>query len=68
MLLAVARQDGIMVLWDVSNPADVVLITAVVVDAQALTSLAFSEDGGWIATTSDSGALRLWGVPRGLAP
>lgn len=63
-LLAVARQDGVLTLWDISTPAQSELIVAIVAsDSAALTSVAFSPDGRLIATTDDDGIARLWGIP-----
>lgn len=62
-VLAVARQDGVLTLWDITIPAQSELIVAIVAsDSAALTSVDFSPDGRLIATTDDEGVARLWGV------
>jgi WD40 repeat protein len=62
-LLAVARQDGVMTLWDITTPAQAELIVAVVASTEhPLTALTFSPDGRTLATTDSGGALRVWGV------
>ncbi len=62
-LLAVARQDGVLTLWDVTTPEQSELIVAIVAsDSAALTSVTFSPDGRLMVTTDEEGTARLWGV------
>lgn len=63
-MLVVARQDGVLTLWDITDPAQAELIVAIVASENfALTSVGFSPDGRYIVSTDTGGAARLWGVP-----
>ncbi|MCU0465798.1 MAG: hypothetical protein MUF38_14680 [Anaerolineae bacterium] len=63
-MLVVARQDGVLTLWDITDPAQAELIVAIVASEDfALTSVGFSPDGRYIVSTDTGGAARLWGVP-----
>jgi WD40 repeat protein len=62
-LLAVARQDGVLALWDITTPAQPDLVVAIVASADhTLTSAAFSPDGRMLVTTDSGGAARIWTV------
>jgi WD40 repeat protein len=62
-ILGVARQDGVLTLWDVTSPDQSELIVAIVAsDSAALTSVDFSPDGRLIVTTDEEGTARLWGI------
>lgn len=64
-LLATGDYDGRIRLWDVSDPANVWLVTEWQAHDFDIYALAFSPDGTMLASAGWDGKVRLWALPRG---
>jgi WD40 repeat protein len=58
-LLASAGADGTVQLWDMGTGR---LLKTLNVPDSSVTSVAFSQDGRWLAAGASDGAIRVWGI------